>query len=132
VTHDHHRRFALARKRCQQVVDNPCVLCIQLTGRFVREEQARAMRNGCANGDPLLFTSGQFSGTRIGFLSKAHPLEQLDCAALPDESRCPQKSEAKADNLLRGKLWREKASVMLVDVTDLTRAIPGELPGAQL
>ena len=132
MTHDHYRGFALARQRRHEVVDDPCVLCIQLTRRFVCEEQARAVRNGCANRDPLLFTSRQFSGTRIGFLSKPHPLEELDCAALHDGSRCPQKSEAKTDDLLRGKLWREKAGVMLVDITDVASAIAGKLASAQL
>ena len=132
MTHDHYRGFALARQRRHEVVDDPCVLCIQLTRRFVCEEQARTVRNGCANRDPLLFTSRQLSGTRIGLLSKAHPLEELDCAALPDESRRPQKSEAKTDALLRRKFWREKAGVMLVDVTDLARAIARELASAQL
>jgi hypothetical protein len=90
------------------------------------------VRNGCANRDPLLFTSRQLGGKRIGFLTKAHPLEELDRAALSDESRCPQKSEAKTDNFLRGELRREKTGVMLVDVTDVPRAIAGELASAQL
>jgi hypothetical protein len=132
MTHDHYCGSALACQRCDQVVDDPGVLCIQLTCWFVCEEQARAVRNGCANRDPLLFTSRQLSGMRIGLLSEPNPLEELDCAALPDESRRPQKSEAKTDNLLRGKLWREKARVMLVDVADVARAIAGELACAQV
>jgi hypothetical protein len=86
MTHDHYRGFALARQRRYEVVDDRRVLGIQLTRRFVCEEQARAVRNGCANRDPLLFTSRQFSGTRIGPFSKANPLEEVVCAALPDES----------------------------------------------
>ena len=86
MAHDHDGGFALARQRRHEVVDDPCVLCIELTRRFVCEKQARSMRNGCANRDPLLLSSRQLSGTRISFLSKTHPLEELDCAALPVKS----------------------------------------------
>jgi hypothetical protein len=113
MAHDHYRRLALARQRHHEVVDHPCVLCVQLTRRFVCEEQARAVCKGCANRDPLLFTSRQFSGTRIGLLSKPHLLEEVLCTAPADKSWRPQKSEAKANNLPRGKLWREKAGVVL-------------------
>jgi hypothetical protein len=132
MTHDHYGGSALACQRCDQVVDDPGVLCIQLTRRFVCEEQARAVRHGCANRDPLLFTPRQFSRTRIGLLSKAHPLEEVICAAVPDKSWCPQKSETKTDDLPRGKLRGEEAGVVLVDVTNLARAIAGELASAQL
>ena len=52
---------------------------IEITGRFVREQDFRIVGQGAGNGNPLLFAAGQFGRAMLVTFRKADRVEQCRC-----------------------------------------------------
>ena len=72
------RRRLLAANELPDQLEQPArVLGIELTGRLVREEEAGAVGERRADGDPLLLAAGQLGRMRAPTVEQSHALEQL-------------------------------------------------------
>src|SRR5207244_4703994 len=105
-----------ARGGCESVyylVDECRVRRVELAGRLVGEQQARAVRERRADGDPLLLAARELARPGASLLREPDALEQVVRPAQPLASRCSREPELQADELARGPLRREGAAVGL-------------------
>src|SRR5262249_50290434 len=76
VADDHRRAVELSRELGDQPVDDRGVGCVELTGWLVREQHARAVRKGGADGDPLLLAARKLARVRVGAVLEPDAPEQ--------------------------------------------------------
>jgi hypothetical protein len=118
VADDHGRASLRADQLADRVVDEPRTCGIELTGRLVREKEARAMCQRCCDRDALLFTARELRRSCVALVREADALEQVVGSPVSLGRGRAGQSELQADQLPRAELGRERAGVVLVCVAD--------------
>ena len=123
VRHHADRRPALVQLT-QEPHDGLTVLRVEISGRFVREQNQRFTRNGPRDGDALLLTAGELRGIMLDAMRHPDALERLLHALAPLRGRHAAIRERQLDVLVDGEIADQVEG--LEDESDLS--VPNARP----
>jgi hypothetical protein len=116
----------LARQLTEQLVDERRIDRVELTGRLIREQELRAVRERGADGDPLLLSTRKLAGAAQALVCETDALEELVGSLLSRRPLGARQSELKSDQVSGSQVRIEGTRVMLLDVAQEARAVLGE------
>src|ERR671936_856228 len=120
----------------EQIHDLERQIGIEVTGRFVGQNQLRIIDEGACDGDPLLLSARQFFGQRVHAMLKPHPFEYLKGLALLRRERQSEDAHHERDVLKDGEprdqpeILKDEADVAAIGL-NLRRAESVEVAAEQ-
>src|SRR5581483_4191988 len=131
VAHDDRRGLRLACELADERVDLGRVRGVELTGRLVRDQELRPVRERGTDRDALLLAAAELARQRIPAVEQTHALEQTVGDSLALRTRSAEQGEPQRDELARRELRLERPRVVLVGVAQRVRAVLEQRPAAQ-
>ncbi len=105
---------------------------VELAGRLVGEKEPWPVREGCADGDPLLLASRELRWPRVAPREEADALQQLVGALQLPLAPDATEAEREGDRLADARRGPERPFVVLVGVAEQLRPVAVEPARAQL
>ena len=115
--HDNGRRALVAHELAEEVEELGGGPFVELRGRLVREEKARARRERRGERNALLLATGELGGSRGGSIREADPAQEVRGALSSCGGRPTAERERLLDDPLDREVWRQGSPVMLLDHT---------------
>ena len=132
VADDDRRQPLLAHDFADQPVGVASARGVEFTGRLVRHEQPRPVRDRSRERETLLLASRQLVRMRVCAIGESDALQQFVRALHPLGALDAEQRRLKPDQLPRRQLRRERTRVVLIEVAERTRPVLAQRRAAQL